>query len=53
MSTNDFLRLSSQGYLTPYDGCGFFHNGEYETNINVWSKEANYSLYPYVVWYNK
>lgn len=55
---DEFIDDVCDGYLTPYDGIGFFHDGEGETKIDVWSIKTNDDIalvenYPYVVWYNK
>lgn len=54
---SDFNNLRDMKFITSYDGQGYFHNGEEETNISVWdttlSPEDIQSKYPYVCWYNK
>lgn len=53
----EFLRLYGCGALIPYDGYGYFHDGEKKTDICVWdeSLDIDYVLdnCPYVVWYNR
>lgn len=39
-----------------YDGIGYFHDGEKETNISVFDDSLTYGDvkdFPYVCWYNK
>lgn len=55
-TTAEFAEYVERGSFNPYDGNGYFHDGEKETTISVWnqqitSKEA--MRYPYVCWYNK
>ena len=63
-TTEKFNNLIDDGYFIPYDGNGYFHNGEQETNISVWddsyfenmtSDEINnfLSKHPYITWYNR
>ena len=52
----EFFQEVKIGGFIPYDGDGYFHDGEEETSRSVWS--SNLSLlelkhYPYVCWYNK
>lgn len=56
----EFMEVVERGSINDYDGFGYFHNGEKETDINVfsniWDKfEVDDMLkrYPYVIWYNK
>ena len=60
----DFSDLIDNGYLISYDGNGYFHNGEQETNISVWDDsyfegmtpdeiDAFLSKHPYITWYNR
>ena len=53
----EFLHLYGCGALIPYDGYGYFHDGEKKTDICVWdeSLDIDYVLdnCPYVVWYNR
>lgn len=40
----------------PYNGSGYFHDGQQETDISVWSRMLSLleiKKYPYVIWYNK
>lgn len=53
---NDFADLIDAGCINPYDGNGYFHNGEEETNISVFNLSATWESikdFPYVCWYNK
>lgn len=51
---DEFRQLNKSGWLTPWDGYGYLHNGEWETDIDVWDKsEWDDKVYPYVCWYNK
>ena len=53
----DFTKMLKTGVINPCDGNGFFHNGEEETNVSVFSNDVSYRnaiiKYPYVCWYNK
>ena len=56
----EFMEVAERGCINDYDGIGYFHDGEKETNIDVfgdiWDKfEVDDILekYPYVIWYNK
>lgn len=48
-----FIELLDEGWFTPYDGGGIYHDGENETNISVWSVPIDATTYPYVIWFNK
>ena len=54
---DEFLNLTDDGVIIPYDGNGYFHDGEKETRISVWNEEITYdeviAKYPYIVWYNR
>lgn len=42
--------------FNPYDGGGYLHDGEEETEISVWDInifDEQWNKYPYVCWYNK
>lgn len=55
-NSNDFAQKVISGSFNKFDGVGFFHNGENETNISVWDKKVTleyFKEYPYVCWYNK
>lgn len=53
----DFITLCDDGYITPYDGVGYFHDGDKETDISVFNTtlrpEDVWDKYFYIVWYNK
>lgn len=51
-----FLECVDSGSFNEYDGEGYFHDGEYETDLSVWDWDVTrdtFNEYPYVVWYNK
>ena len=51
----DFADLVCDGYINEYDGIGYFHDGEKETNIYVFNPNLTIEemkQYPYVCWYN-
>ena len=56
-TTEDFLKAVERGFFTSYDGIGYYHDGENETDISVFSYEISFAeavkKYPYVCWYNK
>ena len=43
--------------FSSYDGHGYFHDGDKETEVSVWNDELTYddvrSRFPYICWYNK
>ena len=42
--------------IIPYDGTGYFHDGEKETKVCVWDDNLTWDdvkKYPYVCWYNR
>lgn len=51
----DFKKEAEKGNFIPYDGNGYFHDGEKETDYCIWcvEDEAEFDKYPYVIWYNK
>lgn len=56
-TTEKFAEYVKSGCFIPYDGSGYYHDGEKKTDIPV---DFNYKLmlkkakeYPYVCWYNK
>ena len=52
----EFRTYVKNGFFISYDGCGFLHDGEQETEISVWSInifDKQWNEYPYVCWYNK
>ena len=53
--SNQFRLDAEDGYFIPYEGVGYFHDGENETDYCVWDvkQEIEFNKYPYVVWYIK
>ena len=52
--TIDFKVAVDYGEFSEYDGIGYFHNGEKQTNISVWNAGyKDWEKYPYIIWYNK
>lgn len=54
--TEEFAQDVEHGSFIPYDGTGYFHDGENETNRCVWDNSVTaeeVKKYPYVCWYNK
>lgn len=52
----EFYQCVKDGEFIPYDGIGYFHDGEKKTNRSVWSEDLSLlelSKYPYVCWYNR
>lgn len=52
----EFISHTDIGLFNRYDGDGYFHDGENETNISVWDSNLAWEdveNYPYVCWYNK
>lgn len=57
MTIDEFIGAMEAGYISPYDGIGYYHDGEKETEVKVefWKiaiLNARYT-YPYICWYNK
>lgn len=53
---DEFIEQIKQGSINRYDGNGYFHDGENETDISVWDislNRMNTINYPYICWYNK
>lgn len=51
-----FLECVDSGCFNEYDGEGYFHTGECETNLSVWDWDVirdTFNNFPYVVWYSK
>ena len=51
---DDFRNYVYNRIFTDCDGVGYFHNGNKETSISVWSVNlfnTKYDKYPYVCWY--
>lgn len=51
-TTDEFIEDVNLGNINEFDGIGFFHDGEKETEISCWNKQ-DADKYPYVCWYNK
>lgn len=52
----EFLDLIIEGYIIPYDGIGYFHDGNNRTDKCIWNEKlflTDLKKYPYVCWYNK
>ena len=52
----EFFEYVKDGSFIPYDGSGYFHDGEKETSRSVWARDLSLlelKKYPYVCWYNK
>lgn len=52
----EFFEHVKDGGFIPYDGSGYFHDGEQETRRSVWARDLSLlelKNYPYVCWYNK
>ena len=63
-TTEQFTYYAEHNCINEYDGFGYFHDGEKETDFNVWDTESPIydtvttwedllEKYPYVIWYNK
>lgn len=50
----EFVAAVKQGIINTMNGTGYYHDGEKETDIEVFADEL-YSIgkYPYVCWYSK
>ena len=56
MTKEEFLQEVTNGFYNSFDGCGYFHDGEKETNISVWDRSLTWNdikKYPYICWYNE
>lgn len=56
LTFEEFVQCVNDGALTSWDGFGFFHDGEKETEVWVFDKNLTWDDikdYPYVCWYNK
>jgi hypothetical protein len=53
----EFCELCEWAMITSYDGHGYFHDGEKETDIDVFNHDLSadevWNKYKYVCWYNK
>lgn len=57
-TTEEFQRYNEEKLFIWYDGIGYFHDGEKETNESVWDEDGRFrkdlvEKYPFVCWYNK
>lgn len=55
-TVDEFIEQIEKGFINHYDGDGYFHDGENETDISVWDESLTWSdvkSFPYVCWYNK
>ena len=55
-TVDEFDDAVSEGGITSYDGFGYFHDGEKETDFSVFSPYTKYEDIkdmPYIIWYNK
>ena len=52
-TSEEFKTYAHENSFNPYDGSGYYHDGENETDISVWSDYDIDTTYPYVCWYNK
>lgn len=53
LSSEEFKTEVENGGFNEYDGTGYYHDGQKETDVSVWSKDEIDTSYPYVCWYNK
>lgn len=54
--SKNFLAYAQKGLFNEYDGEGYFHDGENETDLCVWDSKVTketFDEYPYVCWYNQ
>ena len=51
-TTEEFWKYVENGSFNEYDGEGYYHDGENETNLCVWCYPNKKGM-PYVCWYNK
>lgn len=57
-TVQEFIDAINDGWFSSWDGTGFFHDGEKETDICIWDVFGNFRVsemykYPYIIWYNK
>ncbi len=53
---SDFSKMISIGGICRNDGTGYFHDGNKETDIDVYDNNLTWDdvqYFPYVCWYNK
>ena len=51
-----FLHAVEDDSFNSFDGIGFFHDGDKETDLCVWDRKVTketFLKYPFVIWYNK
>lgn len=56
MTKEEFCQEIANGYINSFDGGGYFHDGEKETDISVWDRSLTWDdvkEYHYICWYNK
>ena len=56
VTLKEFIEYVENDGFVPYDGIGYFHDGEKETNRSVWASDISLlelKKYPYVCWYNR
>lgn len=51
-TTEEFWMHVEYGSFNEYDGTGYYHDGENETDLSVWNYPNKKGM-PYVCWYNK
>lgn len=56
--SDEFTEEVNDGCFMPYDGFGYFHDGENETEVGVFDGDGYYRYdaakqYPYVIWFNR
>lgn len=52
----EFYEYIVDGDFLPYDGSGYFHDGEKKTDLRIWDDsvtEEDFHKYPYIIWYNR
>lgn len=52
----EFEKMLDDNAVSYYDGIGYFHDGEKETELSVFDDSLTYDDvkdFPYVCWYNK
>lgn len=55
MTKEEFCQEVADGCINSFDGDGYFHDGEKETDISVWDRSLTWDdvkKYPYICWYN-
>ena len=52
----EFCHDCIDGYISRYDGNGYFFDGEKETRVSVWDNKLtaeDVKQYPYIIWHNR